>query len=339
MQTATKNNFTDEEIRSLIRRHFPDEEIRKVTPLPGGTFNTLYRIEGSGELSRGVILKTGPGMDVVLPRHERDILRTEYNAYQLLEGQELPIPKIYAGDFSRTVLPCDYFIMERLSGDTWFDHWPIKEPRLKYELGVYTARFHQVKGDHFGTLGEDEAGRYDTWGAAFLAMVEDALAEVREQGLPYPGGRLCGAVFSRIAMLDECRTPVLVNFDLWAGNVFVKKKKRYRISGLIDFERSFFGDPLASFASALLLYDDVTKEKDFQEGYTSVTGEPLAISSEDREKMILYEILMFLLAYIESHRYGFWFSLVQRTAIRFYSNLLLRRLDRMERKRRKTLPQ
>ena len=144
MKTATKNNFTDKEIKAVIQAHFPDDIVTEIIPLTGGTFNTIYQVNGTGALKSGVILKTGPGEGVEVTEHEKDILKTEVYSYKMMEGKKIPVPRVYAYDFSRTILPCDYFLMERMEGDTWFEHWPIRDAGLMRALGKYTARMHSV---------------------------------------------------------------------------------------------------------------------------------------------------------------------------------------------------
>lgn len=110
---------------------------------------------------------------------------------------------------------------------------------------------------------------------------------IRAQNLRLPFDDIRYAVLSRRTMLDTLQKPSLVNFDLWAGNVFVRKQEDgYYLTGMIDFERSFFGDPLASFSSALLLYDNVEKETAFLEGYNKASEKPLVITDNDRENNV-----------------------------------------------------
>lgn len=334
MKTATKNTFTDDELMSVIQKYFPDEIVTEIIPLNGGTFNTVYQINGSGILNGGVILKTGPQPDVVVPDHEKGILQTEVYAYQILEGQKIPVPKLYGYDFSKTILPCDYFLMERMSGKTWFEYWPIRDPGLMRALGKYTARMHRVGMNWFGEISDDATKRFDTWGEAFTSMMENVLEAIRAQNLQLPFDDIRYAVVSRRTMLDTLQKPSLVNFDLWAGNIFVRKQEDgYYLTGMIDFERSFLGDPLASFSSALLLYDNVEKETAFLEGYNKASEKPLVITDDDREKMLLYQMLMYLRSYAETHRYGLCFRNLQRIAIKSFVHSFLRKLRRMERKR------
>lgn len=334
MKTATKNIFTDDEIISVIQKYFPDETVTEILPLNGGTFNTLYRINGSGILNGGVILKTGPHKDVKVPDHEKGILQTEVYAYQILEGQKIPVPKLYGYDFSKTILPCDYFLMERMSGKTWLEYWPIRDPGLMRALGKYTARMHSAGMNWFGEISKDSVKRFDTWGEAFTFMMENVLETIQAQGLWLPFDDIRHAVVSRRTMLDTLQKPSLVNFDLWAGNIFVRKQEDgYYLTGMIDFERSFLGDPLASFSSALLLYDNVEKETAFLEGYNKASEKPLVITDNDREKMLLYQMLMYLRSYAETHRYGVCFRNLQRIVIKSLVYSFLRKLRQMEKKR------
>lgn len=87
----------------------------------------------------------------------------------------------------------------------------------------------------------------------------------------------------------------------YVGRKRVSESKRTSsISAIIDFERSFFGDPLAAFVSALFIYDDVEKETDFIAGYNEVSKRPLILTYGDREKIILYEMLLYLRSYCET---------------------------------------
>ena len=105
-------------------------------------------------------------------------------------------------------------------------------------------------------------------------------------------------------LLDAVTAPTLVGYDIWAGNVLLDPAGLDRITGIIDFERSFFGDRFADFVAAGEIFDDVEQEPDFQRGYVSVSGEPFIVTPDDRRRMNLYRFYMTLLLYIESYRYG-----------------------------------
>lgn len=108
MKTATKNNFSDQTIRCLVKSHFPQAILSKIERIVGGTFNTVYLLEGSGLPDASIMLKTGPHRDVEVPKHEADNLKTEIYTYQLLENQNIQVPRIYAHDFSHSIIPHDF---------------------------------------------------------------------------------------------------------------------------------------------------------------------------------------------------------------------------------------
>lgn len=332
MKTATKNTFTDQQIRTVLKQHFPTEDVTEIVPLTGGTFHTLYLIRGTGALERGVVLKTEPVIFEGVSSHERNAIRTEVCFYGLVEKQGLPIPRIYACDFSKEALPCNYFIMEYMEGKSWYELFGVHSPSVMREFGRYTAKIHAIKGDWFGSIVPDSGECFPTWGEAFSFMMESVLREIDAQKLKLPSERIRAAVAARRELLDSVHTPTLVNLDMWAGNVFLQHKPEYSISAIIDFERSFFGDFLASFVSAFLIYDDVEKEGEFMDGYNEISPEPLRIGSEDREKMALYELLVFLRSYCETKRYGFWTRSMERIGIRGILEDCLWRLEHPGRK-------
>lgn len=329
MRTATKNTFTNEQLEAVVHRHFPDSAVTKITMLRGGTFNTLYRIDGTNELVCGMILKTGPSDDRLASGHEKNNIHTEVETYRLVGGLELPVPKIYACDFSRKLLPCDYFFMEYIEGKSWYELWTVRSPALMRELGRCTAKIHSIEGGWFGEIGAEGEHRYTTWGEAFQTMISDALSELQNRGKKLPYRKISEAVASRRNLLNSLKRPSLVNFDLWAGNIFLKRKREYAISAIIDFERSLFGDPLLSFVSAMFLYEDVEKERDFMEGYNEVTVTPLHIVAADREKMILYELLFYLRAFCEVERYGTFLRAAESIGISGMIDYCLWRLEKL----------
>ena len=312
MKTKTKNTFSIETIQTLINKHFPDSQIKSVKLLKGGTFNTLYQITGTKDLRNSIVLKTGPVNSHLITNHEKNILQTEVTIYQLIKDLELPIPKIFGYDFSKKDITCDYFLMEYVDGTPWYEFWPLKNPMIMKELGQYTAKIHSISSDTFGNINTASSERFPSWDKAFIHMIENAIIDVKKQGFRLPFHKIRKEVYKRRALLQMVETPCLVNFDMWAGNILLKKDKRIKICSILDFERSFFGDPLASFVSAMLIYDDVEKELDFIQGYNEINKEPLNIKPVDREKMNLYAILFYLYALSETHRYKLYLRLPQR---------------------------
>ena len=227
--------------------------------------------------------------------------------YRLLQDRPIRIPKLLSWDYSHEEIPCDYFFMERVEGLLWKNCAqkisPESRKQLLYELGKSNAAVHSVRGRWFGYIKEDRRFRFNTWAAAFSAMMADILEDGRKRNCELPYGEIERAVKAQEDCLNQISVPCLVDFDMWAGNVLVDAASCSRITGIIDFERSFFGDPAADFTSAMGLFDNVEEEPDFRRGYSEISHVPLEITEEDRIRMNLYRLYMSVILFVESYRY------------------------------------
>ena len=170
MFSSTKSNISITDVKKILKKHFPQEIVSDISELTDGMFNAVYSIMGSGALSDGVILKLGTTPDIQVLSGEKDIMRTEIAVYQMLQDTEVPLPKIYALCTDRTLVPCDYIIMQKLSGVTWksvqFDLPKEETERLLVELGKMTAQINASNRSSFrlyqpqrGCLGFRPGGR------------------------------------------------------------------------------------------------------------------------------------------------------------------------------------
>lgn len=306
MRSKTKTYLQKDTIRALTQKHFPGAKPGKAEELSEGLFNAVYRVYGEGIPGGNAVLKIGPSPEAKVLTYERGIMRTEVEVCRLLKGSGVPVPEILAYDGSHREIPCDYFFMSHLDGVTWAgvkdQITPEKRERLLEQLGGYFARIHRVRseGRPLGYRTNPAA----SWGEAFYKMVDGALSDGERMGYSLPCGRIRQVLQKDRPLLDAVTAPTLVGYDIWAGNVLLDPAGLDRITGIIDFERSFFGDRFADFVAASEIFDDVEQEPAFQRGYASVSGEPFTVSPDDRRRMALYRFYMTLLLYIESYRYG-----------------------------------
>lgn len=82
----------------------------------------------------------------------------------------------------------------------------------------------------------------------------------------------------------------MIHFDLWNGNVLVEDG---RITGLVDGERAFWGDPVAEFVSLSLLG---TLDEELLAGYGA---------DVDRVKLSLYRVYLYLIMLVEGTPRGY----------------------------------
>lgn len=260
--------------------------------LGAATFNTAYRI-GLAD-GRGLVLKVAPVPSAPILTYERDIMRTEVEFYRLAAGV-VPVPEVVHADFDHTLVGSDLLLMTELPGSTWrdVDPDPTTRTRLRTELGKLVATLHGVTGTAFG-YPTWQAG---TWRAAFTGMFGDLLSDADRYPtpLPRPSADIRAAVAAHAAVLDEVTTPVLVHFDLWDGNILLHDG---RISGLVDGERAFWGDPLAEFAS-LALFDVIEDDHAFLTGY-GVTFDAAALV-----RLALYRAYLYLIMLVEGGPRGY----------------------------------
>ncbi len=317
MESTTKTKLTKEELQRLVLEQFGCG-LKDYREFGEGHMNTIYHITlerpfvpssvpgEERESVQEVILKVSYFPEKEILTYEREIMRSEVFVYQLLRGKKIPTPEVLGYDFSHTLLEADYFFMTSVPGVSWES---VKEELteeekegLMRELGNYQAILHSVDGRAFGYYKEDKCG-FATWAEAFSSMIQDMIEDGRVRKVPLPYEEIRSAVLKRKELLNEIRTPKLVDFDLWAGNVLLDKKDgNWYISAIIDFERAFFGDPFADFIAAVNLYTDIGEETQFIEGYR-IVEEKFQVTEHDRERMKLYSLYLNMIMAIEAYRY------------------------------------
>lgn len=244
--------------------------------LTEGTFNTVYRI---GRPDGDLILKLSPDPDAPGLTYEQDLIHTEAEFYRAALGKA-PVPEVvHEGE--------DYLLMTALPGTTLQSAGAAAG--VRGELGGIVASLHEVTGTGFGY---PQKGLVQRWSEAFLSMVDDVLGDAERYAvrLPRPAEQVWQAALDRKELLDDVHTPRLIHFDLWDGNVLVEDG---RITGLVDGERAFWGDPVAEFVSLSLLG---TLDEELLAGYGA---------DVDREKLSLYRVYLYLIMLVEGTPRGY----------------------------------
>ncbi|KAJ1301724.1 hypothetical protein OPQ81_008957 [Rhizoctonia solani] len=95
-----------------------------------------------------------------------------------------------------------------------------------------------------------DAPRYPTWREAFTAFVLNLLADAQDALIPdIPHDEIKHLLTLHASAFDEVTEAKLVIWDQWDGNVLIsfadpEKKSGASVSGIIDYERALWGDPL-----------------------------------------------------------------------------------------------
>jgi aminoglycoside phosphotransferase (APT) family kinase protein len=229
--------------------------------------------------------------------YERDLMRTETLFYRTAAA--LPVPRVVHADFSRSLLDSDFLLMTELPGDNWYGQREslanADRQRLRGDLGRLVASLHRITGSGFGYPQREKSS---SWRTAFLGMLDALLADAAhwETPLPQSLSELRQLVAANAHVLDDVTTPVLVHFDLWAGNILLHENQ---ITGIVDGERAFWGDPLAEMVS-LALFASIEDDASFLAGYGGID-----FTDSARRRLALYRTYLYLIMLIEGAPRGY----------------------------------
>lgn len=259
MESSTKNRKTREQIAQMVERAFDGLTIaavdNAVTELKEGWFNAAYNVCLSD--GQEVILKIAPPQGAEVLAYEKDIMKTEVAAMRLAaQNPALPVPEIYYFDTARDLCDSDYFFMEKLTGDN-YGHVKDSLPpetvaQIDRQIGAIIREINQYTGTFFGYDGNSDL-RADTWREAFIKICDATLQDGLKKDAVYgfPVGEIRAAILKHAPSLDEVTTPQMVHWDAWDLNFFVKDGK---VTGILDFERVLWADPLMEAQFRLLAF-------------------------------------------------------------------------------------
>lgn len=249
MESKTKNKKTRAQIEAMAQRAFaglglaPGEAA--ITELKDGWFNAAYDIRLAN--GRSVILKIAPPKTAEVMAYEKNLMATEVAAMRLVQqNPAIPVPEIYFFDNAHDLCDADYFFMEKINGDN-LEHVKASLPEatqaaIDQHIGAIIREINTFPGTYFGYDGNPDL-RAATWKEAFITIVEAVLADAARKNVQFDFGyeELRAAVHKHAPALAEITTPCLVHWDAWNPNFFVNDG---RITGIIDFERALWAEPL-----------------------------------------------------------------------------------------------
>lgn len=275
-------------MESVTKRKLSAEEIGRIAQEAFGCGCAEYKELSEGWANSAYILKLEDGKESVLKvaadseegrmRCERGLMRTETEVMrQIASLGTIPVPRIRFYDDTRTIVSCEYFLMDRVEGETYDKARGVlpaaEQEAIDQELGAYFRRIHEIEGSEFGYYLPNPSNA-SSWEEAFPALMRDVMQDGREAGIELPMAyeELDAELERRRAVLADVTKPRLVHWDSWPGNVFVRDG---RTSGIIDFERALWADPLMEYGFGKFWESDA-----FERGYA---GEDAALRSAGAE--------------------------------------------------------
>jgi aminoglycoside phosphotransferase (APT) family kinase protein len=295
---AFQVSVSAEQVRAMCRRAFgAGVAVTSATELGLGAYNSTYRVALRGH--RPVILRVAPEPARQF-RIERALMRNEHATAPYLAGLGELMPRTLAVDFTHQLLGRDYLFQSLLDG------LPAPDGLAGYprpvwagfygQLGGIARTVHEVRGRRFGPV----AGpAYDTWSQALIGYFTDAAADLRDAGLDAEDVHLLAdAVARRHALLDEVSEPRLLHGDLWTVNVLLDPAAATpTITGLVDSDRGWWGDPLADWTIHRALQRQGAERAAFFDSYG-----PLPSSGSDELRARFYLARHLVGVRLERHR-------------------------------------
>jgi aminoglycoside phosphotransferase (APT) family kinase protein len=306
VQSRTKRHLTPAALDALLRGSV-GLGCRLEHELTDGWFNSAYRVLLDD--GRPAVVKLAPPADAPVLRYERGILGTETMVYRRLaalpEGT-VPVPELLHAEE-------EFIVLSLLKGTPWDKAGEQLSADagalLRRELGAITARLHTLAPADglFGYPAAESGLSAAAWRPAFSAMVEALLDDADRWRSPLAvlSSDIRTLVSEGGYALDEVTEPRLVHFDLWPGNIFIRPGDAGQagITGLIDHERAFWGDPAAELVS-LAFGGGTGPDSDLATGYTAAGGS-LDFSPALRHRVALYQLYLALLLVVECAPRGY----------------------------------
>ena len=240
--SITKNRQSPETLRALCESAFPGREVLAITELTEGLFNAAYRVDFADGAS---VLKIAAADTSGLLSNEIGMMQAEVAAMRLAREHGLPhVARVQHADFSRSICNGSCFFMECLPGRSLNAcRSELTEAQFAHvltQVGQFQRRTAAIHGETFGLLGDER--RFPTLHGLvrylFVHVLADAQA--KEVELQLSPDELLARLDADAALFADVKTPSLVHWDMWEGNIFVENGE---LCGVIDWERAMWADP------------------------------------------------------------------------------------------------
>lgn len=291
---AVREAVADEAVlREYLAEELGDPSSFSVEPLGGGNANETLLLEWD---DRELVLRRPP-LDEPAPEILHDLLR-EYEVLDALAETWVPTPEVLLACEDDSVIGDVFYVMERLNGDIIEDEPPerFETPVYRRTIGAETvdtlAKIHHINVERVGL---EEFGDPDD----YTARQVDQLTAQLEWATDRTGERRSIPVLHEVAdwLADnapETRHHALVHGDYKPDNLLFAPGEPPCIDGVLDWEMSTLGDPLADVGWVLSYWvedrDPSPVTDDIVEQYGDHDYFPmLDVYAEDYSKFMRHE--------------------------------------------------
>ena len=308
MRSRTKLDVDHGMIKKLFEKAGIDGA-ENITPLGAGEFNSVYAVDAGGN---SYAIKIAPLKSAKILTYEQQMMAQEVYFYSIMANQtKINVPEIFYSDFSKTEIPSEFFIMERLSGKQ-IDQANLSELQkedAEEKLAAMVANMHAVKGDKFGYR---QNGLHDNWYLALRAMIANLIEDCKRLGKKtHRGEKLLEYINHHQKVLERVESS-LINFDIWPPNIFCDWENEELNLSWIDPERCLWGDRIADFVCLDFMNLDLGKKAKTIERYNQVSKNPIEIGKDEKIRFAIMLGYLGLIMEVEKYaryaifHYGYW---------------------------------
>lgn len=287
--TITKNRQSRETIFKMAKQAFPDKKVAEIKELTEGMCNVAYDIafEDGSESILKIAAKDRRGNT----SNEVNLMQAEINAMKLVaENCSFKVADVQYYDTSNTVCDGSYFFMEKLKGENFFlirNRMTEEEIAIiDTEIGRVSRELSKIKNSEFGFLGEDR--RYGSLFEFVKQMLVNLISDAQKRNIDilYEKQNFLNQLENDKSAFETIHQASLVHWDMWEGNVFVKEG---HVSGIIDWERALWGEPLMDDRFRMH-----SRRIHFLEGFGQTS-----FSEDELKRLRWYDIILYLTLMIE----------------------------------------
>lgn len=307
MKSRTKYEIDNSTIEKLFNAAGINGDM-EITPLGAGEYNAVFSVKADG---REYALKIAPKADAPVLNYEKGMMAAEVFWYkQIREHTSVTVPEVIYSDFSKSLIPADYFIMEKLTGQQ-LDGMELSEAEkgeAAAEIAKMVAGIHNIKNNKFGYV---QNTLYDDWYQAIRAMVQSLLGDCARRGWKSSRGKKLLKYIDKYKTVLESAECCMVNFDLWPSNILCRREDGVIKYAWIDPERSFWGDRIADFVCLETMTPLAEKKKSLA-AYNSAADRTITATKEENIRYAVALAYLGLIMETEKYyrytlfHYGWW---------------------------------
>lgn len=307
MVSRTKPELTKAQVQDMFDAACLGK-VASFNKLGDGEYNAVYDVITD---MGNYVLKVSPLDKTGILTYEQDMMRGEVFWYaQIRTHTNVKVPYVYYKDFSHTVFPSDYFIMERMEGEQ-LNNTNLTDDEKAWcieEIARIIAKFHKVQNNEYGYL---QNQLYENWYLALKNMTLNLINDTKRAGHKTRRGNKLLKYIDEYKSILENVPCSMVNLDMWYGNILCIKNNNKLDLIVIDPERTIWGDAIFDFVN--LEFDKMLDKKTKSiKAYNEIAKTKVNCT---KEEMIRFAFGIGYLALVQEaekyyrytpHHYGWW---------------------------------